>query len=183
LNRTGKYLLPHIGAFDKTTLSMETTVSALRRTYWDARGRWLVFALAASSIACLLADFYGLCPMRIFTPFIFLPALLALFAFAALDRWKGDGQLWRAVSSGLVAGLFAAVAYDVFRLPFLFAKEWGIESVVPPMKPFKVFPRFGAMVLGQAIEEKQEHLAFPPCIFANSHLTLNPGARFRVGMK
>src|SRR6185503_15748472 len=59
---------------------METTVSALRRTYWDARVRWLVFALAASSIACLLADFYALCPMRIFTPFIFLPALLALFA-------------------------------------------------------------------------------------------------------
>ena len=81
--------------------------------------------------------------------FHLLPALLALFAFAGLDRWKGDGQLWRAVSSGLVAGLLAAVAYDVFRLPFVFAKEWGIESVVPPMKLFKVFPRFGAMVLGQ----------------------------------
>src|SRR6266702_7495086 len=91
---------------------METT--ALRKNHWNARGRWLVFALAASSIACLLADFYGLCPMRIFTPFIFLPALLALFAFAGLDCWKGDGQLWRAVSSGLVAGLLAAVAYDVF---------------------------------------------------------------------
>ena len=138
---------------------METTVSALRRTYWDARGRWLVFALAASSIACLLADFYGLCPMRIFTPFIFLPALLALFAFAGLDRWKGDGQLWRAVSSGLVAGLLAAVAYDVFRLPFVFAKEWGIESAVPPMKLFKVFPRFGAMVLGQPIEQPEYSLA------------------------
>ena len=97
--------------------------------------------------------------MRIFTPFIFLPALLALFAFAGLDCWKGDGQLWRAVSSGLVAGLLAAVAYDVFRLPFVFAKEWGIESVVPPMKLFKVFPRFGAMVLGQPIEQPEYSLA------------------------
>lgn len=123
------------------------------RNYWDTRGRWVVFVLAASSIACLLADFYKLCPMRIFTPFIFLPAMLALVAFAALDRCKGDGQLWRAVWIGLAAGLLAAVAYDVFRLPFVFAKEWGIESVVPPMKLFKVFPRFGAMVLGEPIEQ------------------------------
>ena len=134
---------------------METTTAALRRNYWEARGRWLVFVLAASSIACLLADFYGLCLMRIFTPFIFLPALLALFAFAGLDRWKGEGHLWRAVSIGLVAGLLAAAAYDVFRLPFVFAKEWGIESVVPPMKLFKIFPRFGAMILGQPIEQPE----------------------------
>src|SRR6266511_1050023 len=49
---------------------METATAAVRKYYWNASGRWLVFALAASSIACLLADFYGLCPMRIFTPFI-----------------------------------------------------------------------------------------------------------------
>ena len=51
------------------------------------------------------------------------------------------------------------MAYDVFRLPFVFAKEWGIESVVPPMKLFKVFPRFGAMVLGQPIEQPEYSLA------------------------
>ena len=121
--------------------------------YWTARGRWLVFLLAASSIACLLFDFYALCPMRIFTAFIFLPALAILFAVALLDRQRGDGQLWRAVLIGLVGGLLAAVAYDVFRLPFVFAKEWGIASIVPPMKLFKVFPRFGAMILGQPIEQ------------------------------
>lgn len=130
-----------------------------RKNYWNARGRWLVFALAASSIACLLADFYRLCPMRIFTPFIFLPALIALFGFAALDRFRGNGQLWRAVWTGLLAGLIAAVAYDVFRLPFVFAKEWGIDSVVAPMNLFKVFPRFGAMVLGQAIGQDHYSLA------------------------
>jgi len=123
------------------------------RTHWDVRGRAIVFALAASSIACLLADFYGLCPMNLFTVFIFVPALLLLAAFAIMDRQKGDGHLWRAVWIGVLGGLIAAAAYDVFRLPFVFAKEWGIESVVPPMKLFKVFPRFGAMVLGQPIEQ------------------------------
>ncbi len=123
------------------------------KSNWNARGRWLVFILAASSIACLLADFYGLCPMRIFTPFIFLPATIALIAVAIVDRQRGDRQLWRAVMIGLAGGLLAAVAYDIFRLPFVFAKQWGIASVVPPMNLFKVFPRFGAMVLGQPIEQ------------------------------
>ena len=132
---------------------MET--AGLRKNHWNARGRGLIFILAASSIGCLLADFYGLCPMRIFTPFIFLPALLALFALAGVDRWKGDRQRWRSVSIGLVAGLLAAVAYDVFRLPFVFAKQWGIEFVVPPIDLFKVFPRFGAMVLGQPLDQPE----------------------------
>jgi hypothetical protein len=130
-----------------------------RATYWNAQGRWLVFFLAASSIACLLADFYGLCPMRIFTPVIFGPALLLLFIFAALDWRRGDGQLFRAVLVGLGGGLLAALAYDVFRLPFVFAREWHIDSIVPPMRLFKVFPRFGAMVLGQPIEQAHYSVA------------------------
>lgn len=123
------------------------------RTHWTAAGRWTVFLLAASSIACLLFDFYRLCPMRTFTFFIFVPAMVALLAFAVFDRLRGDGLLWRAVLVGFAGGLLAAVSYDVFRLPFVFAKEWGIASIVPPMGLFKVFPRFGAMVLGQPIEQ------------------------------
>jgi len=119
----------------------------------------MVFLLAASSIACLLFDFYRLCPMRLFTIFIFLPALAALFVFALFDRQRGDGQLWRAVLIGLTAGLVAAVAYDVFRLPFVFAREWGIASVLPPMQLFKAFPRFGAMILGQPLEQTSYSLA------------------------
>jgi hypothetical protein len=96
--------------------------------------------------------------MRIFTPFIFLPAIVALFIAALFDRRRGNGQLWRAVMIGLVGGLLAAIAYDVFRLPFVFAREWGIASIVQPMALFKVFPRFGAMILGQPIEQESYSL-------------------------
>jgi hypothetical protein len=97
--------------------------------------------------------------MRLFTWFILLPAMVVLLAFAEFDRRRGDGRLWRAVVVGLAGGLLAAFAYDVFRLPFVFAKEWGISSIVPPMKLFKVFPRFGAMILGQPIEQGSYSLA------------------------
>src|SRR5213075_630159 len=96
-----------------------------------------------------------LCPMHVFTPFIFLPALMALIAFAALDCSRGNGQLWRAVWVGLFGGLLAAAAYDIFRLPFVFANEWGLSSAIPPMDLFKAFPRFGAMVLGEPIEQSR----------------------------
>lgn len=121
---------------------------------WKAQSRVVVFILAAASIISLLADFYGLCPMRIFAPYIFTPMFLVLCGLGIKDRICGDGYVWRAVWIGLLSGLIAAVAYDVFRLPFVFAREWGIDGIVPPMKLFKVFPRFGAMVLGQSLEQE-----------------------------
>ncbi len=129
------------------------------RADWTLRSRIVVFLLAASSIACLLADFYQLCSMRTFTIYIFVPALIVLGFYAAMDRAHGNGAVWRAVWIGVLGGLFAAFAYDIFRLPFVFAKQWGISSVVPPMALFKVFPRFGAMVLGQPIEQPSYSLA------------------------
>jgi hypothetical protein len=126
---------------------------------WTWQGRLLVFLLSATSIWCLLAEFYGLCSMRTFTLAVLLPATAVLIAVAVLDRSKGDGRLWRGVVLGAIAGFAAACAYDVFRLPFVFAREWGVESVVPPMNLFKVFPRFGAMLLGQPVEQRSYSLA------------------------
>jgi hypothetical protein len=120
---------------------------------WTIRSRALVFLLAASSIACLLADFYRLCPMSFFASYIFVPMFAVLCGLAVADRVRGTGHVWRAVWIGMLAGLIAALGYDVFRLPFVFAKHWGIESIVPPMQLFKVFPRFGAMLLGQPLEQ------------------------------
>jgi hypothetical protein len=91
--------------------------------------------------------------MRRFVPLVFCPALLALVACAWWDRRDGGGPIWRIVWIGFCAGLLAAVAYDVFRLPFVFAREWKLEWLIPPMNLFKVFPRFGAMILGQPIEQ------------------------------
>ena len=125
---------------------------------WTFPGRTLVFALASTSIACLLVEFYQLCPMRLFTLWVFFPACAALLALALMSRLQGDRQLWRAVMVGLFAGILAAVAYDIFRLPFVFAKEWGIAGVVPPMNLFKVFPRFGAMILNQPLEQTRYSL-------------------------
>ncbi|PYJ86712.1 MAG: hypothetical protein DME22_04365 [Verrucomicrobia bacterium] len=126
---------------------------------WSRTGRSIAFILAATSIACLLADFYRLCPMREFTLFIFLPALAGLAALSLADLIHGDRQLWRGVGIGVASGLLAALAYDLFRLPFVFATTWGIDSMVAPLNLFKVFPAFGAMILGQTAAQTHYALA------------------------
>ena len=73
---------------------------------WNLPTRAVVFALSASSIWCLLAEFYGLCSMRLFTFAILLPATVILIALAIADRTKGDGLLWRGVVIGAIAGFF-----------------------------------------------------------------------------
>ncbi len=91
--------------------------------------------------------------MRTFTLFVFVPATLVLLALALVDGARGDGRLWRAVAVGAVAGFAAACAYDVFRVPFVYAPQLGLDDVVPHLKLFKVFPRFGAMILGEPVEQ------------------------------
>lgn len=121
--------------------------------FWNAIGRCLVFSLAFSSIASLLVEFYGVVSMRIFTLFAFLPSLLLISASVIMDiRW-GDRQLARSVINGTIAGFLAAVAYDIFRLPFVFSHVWSLDGVLPALPLFKVFPRFGAMILGEPVEQ------------------------------
>ncbi|MBX6312720.1 MAG: hypothetical protein IRY99_07370 [Isosphaeraceae bacterium] len=130
-----------------------------RWSLWSVPGRLVVFILSATSIWCLLAEFYGLCSMRDFTLYISIPAGLVLIALAAADALAGDGRLLRGILIGAAGGLIAAVAYDLFRLPFVFARSLGITAVVPPLDLFKVFPRFGAMILGQPVEQESYTLA------------------------
>lgn len=92
--------------------------------------------------------------MRVFALAVFLPAAMALAALGIYDWRRGDGLLAWSILIGLSAGLLAAAAYDVFRLPFVFARQWGIARLVPPMNLFKVFPGFGAMILGQPIGQR-----------------------------
>lgn len=60
---------------------------------------------------------------------------------------------------GVVAGLLAAVAYDIFRLPFVFSRQWHLTEIIPPLNLFKVFPCFGAMILGQPVDQPHYSLA------------------------
>jgi len=114
---------------------------------WTLPGRALVFLLSAASIWCLLAEFYGLCSMRTFTLWILIPATILLVIIAILDLAKGDRRLWRAVMIGAIGGFLAAIAYDVFRIPFVvaFAQQSGPAWMRLPL--YKVFPQFGAMIL------------------------------------
>lgn len=128
-------------------------------SHWSPLWRGTVFVLASTSLSCLLVDFYGLCPMRTFAGVIFVPAMVVLAGLAVYDYGHGNGELARAVIIGAVGGVTAAVAYDVFRLPFVFARRWGIEGLIPALNLFKVFPAFGAMLLRQPIQQAHYSLA------------------------
>jgi hypothetical protein len=119
---------------------------------WTRSQRAIVFLLAFTSIACLLLDLYELCPMRAFALVIFAPALLVIAVMAFSDWRTGDRTLSRAILTGALGGLIAAIAYDVFRLPFVLV-ERDQFSLVPALPLFKVFPRFGAMLLGEPLEQ------------------------------
>jgi hypothetical protein len=138
---------------------LSTDKTKASQDFWSPAFRAAVFILAATSIWSLLIEFYGWCSMRSFTLFVSLPALSALCGLALTDRFIGSRRLWRAVVVGASAGLLAALAYDVFRLPFVYAETLGIQQVVPALKLFKVFPRFGAMLLSQPLE--QAHYSVP----------------------
>ncbi|HEV8606139.1 MAG TPA: hypothetical protein VGQ99_12275 [Tepidisphaeraceae bacterium] len=122
---------------------------------WTPSGRAVVFALSAMSIWCLLSEFYGLYSMRTFTFWILLPAMLLLAAMAFIDRARGDRRLWRAVVIGTIAGFVAACAYDIFRLPWVIGamQQTGPGWLRLPL--FKVFPQFGAMIIGESFTSRQ----------------------------
>jgi len=99
--------------------------------------RAAVFGLASTSFACLLGHFYGFWTMRDFACVVLLPAtaLLAYIAWAT-RRQSGGAATW--IIEGALGGIVAAVAYDLFRLPF----------VLNGYPLFKVFPEFGRMLMG-----------------------------------
>jgi hypothetical protein len=126
--------------------------SVLPAATWSVPSRIVVFLLAATSIWCLLSEFYGLCTMQWFTFAILIPATAALLIMAVADRARGEGALWRGVVIGAAAGLVAACVYDLFRLPFVLAAVDGFGPEWLRLPLFKVFPRFGAMILDQPFD-------------------------------
>ncbi len=132
-------------------MTLRRTASSLPAVLqWSLPGRLIVFLLSATSIWCLLAEFYHLCSMRTFAGWIVIPATVVLVLIAFIDRAAGNRELWRAVIIGAIGGFFAACAYDTFRMPFVIAAIDRIGPLWLRMPLYKVFPQFGAMILGQA---------------------------------
>src|SRR4051812_1886240 len=141
-------------------MSQPTPSPASAWFQWTPVGRALVFFLAATSIWCLLAEFYGLCSMRTFTFAILIPATALLIVLAAMDYFKGDRRLVRAVLIGATGGLLAAIAYDLFRLPWVLGYADKIGPAWLRLPLFKVFPRFGALILGEPFSQTQTDSEF-----------------------
>ncbi len=129
-------------------------MSLTRTLRWDFRLRALIFALASTSLACLLAEMYGIGDMRTLCLALVVPSTTLLLTLA-LYAWRAsDPEISKIIAVAAIAGIVSALAYDCFRLPFVFADAWSLRALgVPQMPLFKVFPRFGAMLLGQTIEQ------------------------------
>ncbi len=97
---------------------------------------------------------YGFASMRTVCLWAFLPASLLIVGIG-IWAWKfGDRRVARILLAASFAGILAAVAYDCFRLPFVFAQAWGVDAIGAPQLPlFKVFPRFGALLLQQSLDQ------------------------------
>ena len=102
--------------------------------------RAVVFMLAFLSFACLLGTFYGFWSMHIFACWVLPPAgaLLVLIALLTRRQPRGFQRPYTWIVQGTLGGIVAAIAYDLYRLPYVLAGT--------PL--FKVFPRFGQMILG-----------------------------------
>jgi hypothetical protein len=103
--------------------------------------RAVVFTLASLSFACLLGQFFGLWSMHLFGCWVLPPATVLLAFIAWRARGKGGG--YRAARTpGSCKARWAACSrrspYDLYRLPFVLGGA--------PL--FKVFPRFGQLLLG-----------------------------------
>lgn len=102
--------------------------------------RLVVFVLAWLSFGCLLGQFYGLWTMHLFGCWVLPPAtvLLGLAAYWNRGRPPGPESPHTWIVQGALGGVVAAIAYDLYRLPF----------VLNGAPLFKVFPRFGELLLG-----------------------------------
>lgn len=102
--------------------------------------RVVVFTLAFLSFACLLGQFYGFWSMHWFGCWVLPPAtvLLIVMAYVTRRRPRGVRSPFTWIVQGTLGDLVAAVAYDLYRQIF----------VLQGAPLFKVFPRFGELLLG-----------------------------------
>ena len=101
--------------------------------------RIIVFLLVSLSFACLIGQFYNVWSMQQFAIWLFPPAIILLIIIAWQYRHQPRGitspTTW--IIEGTLGGIIAAIAYDLYRLYF----------VLNGAPLFKVFPRFGELLL------------------------------------
>src|SRR5262252_7057739 len=81
--------------------------------------------------------------MHVFGMCVLAPAILLLIIAALLHRDSEQRDMrspWVWIVQGTIGGLVAAVAYDLYRLPF-------VLNGAPLYKPF---PKFGELLLGSS---------------------------------
>jgi hypothetical protein len=88
---------------------------------WGWPHRLGVAFLAGGSIAALLADLYGIAPMRLVFWYASAPSMALLAILAALPQV--DPELRERIQVGAVAGAFGTLGYDVVRVPFALAGQ------------------------------------------------------------
>jgi hypothetical protein len=120
--------------------------------------RFIVFTLASLSFAALLGEFYGLWTMRTFAAWTFVPSIIVLLFLA---RSSAQARTW--IIEGALGGLFAAVIYDLFRLPF----------VLGGYPLFAVFPKFGQMLLDIPLAISQQQVPLSAHIVGWAYHFLN----------
>ena len=115
---------------------------------WSRLTRLLTFLLASTSIGSLVAHFYGLATMQWSVCFIALPSFLVLVAMWVVAQWRSNYPVAEMFVTGVLSGFVAACIYDLFRLPFVLLHLSHSLSVWA-LPIFKVFPCFGALILGE----------------------------------
>lgn len=127
---------------------------------WTSSGRLLIFLLAATSIFCLILDSEGFVTLRSFFFAGLAPAYVSLVSIALVNRTKGDGQLFRAIKFGAIAGIAGAIVFFIVRVPFVYSHELGLERYgIRHLPFFNIYPRIGAMILGQEIKQPSYDIA------------------------
>jgi hypothetical protein len=142
------------------TQSSRSRFLTLRGCGWTPGCRTLIGLLSLAATVCLVAQVYELCSMRKFTATVLLPATVALAMLTIRNALFGDRRLAQAVLTGAAGGLLAAVALDLFRLPFVIASHDGIGPHWMQLPLYRMYPHYGAALLGQAFQPGQPESAF-----------------------
>lgn len=110
----------------------------MRQDDWTVR--LLLAGAAATGIASLLLDVYGVIRMPFTLSFVAIPATLAVVLYGVWAGRTDRHHVLRRLWVGLVAGTAATATYDISR---------AIVAVASPASfdPFRAHPNFGALML------------------------------------